>query len=241
MKRTRRGSPRCEPQRWYRKFCELMKRQPGELGLKISPESRGLETIADFNALVWQFFVDPKRWEHWVRLKPSMRAWREKRSYVRKKRESITDDLLMLLGRLYWNYAAWIILRGEYKAMKEAHLTEQAIENRLKKRYWYLPQVNEIGFFARLQKESSDENKTPLHLAYEDTAKTLRRSKPLSAESLRRMVSPGRLRKSPPASLIFTGIDPRELLSQFRRIHPKRKGTREQRLIRLLKSIVIPP
>src|SRR5262245_5679710 len=115
-----------------------MRRQPGELNL--SREK-------DFSALVEQFFIGPRRREHFAKLQPVIGAWDaevekqiKKRSYVKRKRRSVTDDLWKLLGRLYWNHAAWIILRGEYKEMKKA-LSDRDIEKRLKECYGYLSQV----------------------------------------------------------------------------------------------------
>jgi len=228
MKRTRRGSPRFEPQRWHLKFCGLMRCEPGELNLK---------TKAEFAALVGQFFIVPKREEHWAKLNNVMRAWhekierqREQRSYVKRKRRSITDDLWTLLGLLYRHYAAWIILRGEYKAMGRA-LSEQQIEKQLKERYGYLSQVKRDGWFAEVKKGP------PLDLAYRDTAEGLR----LSEGSLRLMLSPGRLRESPPASLIRANMDSKKMLSRLRRIPPFRRTEKERKLIRLIESEVAPP
>ena len=101
------------PARIYQDFCTRMRR-PGELNL--SREK-------DFSALVGQFFKVPRRKEHFAKLQPVIRAWdaeiEKQGKSVRRRREAITDDLWTWLGRLYWNHAAWIILRGEYKGIKK--------------------------------------------------------------------------------------------------------------------------
>lgn len=228
MKKTHRGSPRFEPQRWHLKFCELMKCQPGELNLKTKLEFRGL---------VGQFFILPKRAEFWDRLRNTLCAWQaeiekqgEKGTYVKRKRRSITDALWNLLGQLYWNHAAWIILRGEYKALKKP-LSDNEIEKRLKEHYGYLSQVKRDGWFVEVKRGS------PLVLAYRDTAERLG----LQEDTLRLMLSPGRLRKSPPASLLAVKMDSKKLLSRLRRIRPSRRTPKDRALIRCIESEVTPP
>lgn len=236
MKRTHRGSPRLEPQQIYNYFCELMRRQPGELNI---------DTKSGFNGLVGQFFIVPKRQDFFVKLRPTMRAWHEeiekqmkeqsdakrKRTYVKRRRRSITDNLWTLLGQLYWNYGAWIILRGECKAMKKA-LSDHQIEKRLKENYGYLSQVKRDGWFEEVKSGGS-----PSDLAIRDTAESLGRSE----ESLRLMLSPGRLRESPPASLIRATMDSKKLLSRLRRIPPFRRTAKDQALIRAIESEFYPP
>lgn len=228
MRKSSRGSPRSEPERIYNDFCQLMRRQPGDLNI---------DTMSGFNGLVGQFFIVPKRNEFWAKLRPSMRAWhaeiekqRLKGSYVKRKRRSITDGLWELLAQLYWNYAAWIILRGEYKAMKKTLLCPQ-IEKRLKEQYGYLPQVKRDGWFEEVKKGS------PLDLAYRDTAESLG----LDEGSLRVMLSPKRLRESPPSSLISVSMDSKKLLSRLLRIPPFRRTAKDRELIRFIKSEFISP
>lgn len=229
-------NPWSEPTRFYQGFCALTKRKPGDLSLS-------LETKIHFRGLVGQFFIVPKRKEFFAKLlveEGIARAWHEevekqrkeqsdakiKRSYVKRKRRSIADNLWELLGRLYWNHAAWIILRGEYKALKKT-LSDHQIEKRLKERYGYLSQVKRDGWFEEVKCGGS-----PSNLAYRDTAESLR----LSEESLRLMLSPGRLRKSPPASLILSIMDSKKLLSRLQRIPPSHRTHKDRVLIRLIKS-----
>ena len=129
---------------------------------------------------------------------------------------------------LYWNYAAWIILRGEYKGMKKT-LSENVIEKRLKERYGYMSQVNQENWFAVVQGYG---NYSPLDSAHEDTAKNLGLK---DGETLRRMISPGRLRKSPPGSLVIVSMDSKKLLSRLRRIPPSDRTRREKWIIRMIK------
>ena len=226
MAKSYRRSPRSEPQRIYEYFCKLMRLQPGELNLK-------LKRKADFNALVGQFFVDPKRKKRWAKLKKTMRGWHEKiekqqetGNSVRRKRPSTSDDLWMLLGQFYWNYGAWIILRGEYKAMKKPLLDHQ-IEKLLKERYGYLPQIKKDGWFGEVNKGY------PMDLAYRDTAAE---NRGLGEESLRVMLSPGNLEKSPPASLVLVSMNPKTLLSRLERIPPFRRTVKTKTLIRAIKA-----
>jgi hypothetical protein len=224
-------SPRSERARVYQRFCELMGRRPGELNL--SREK-------DFSALVGQFFIGPGRREHFAKLQPVIGAWDaevdkqvKKRSYVKRKRRSVTDDLWKLLGRLYWNHAAWIILRGEYKALKKKRLSDREIEKQLKGYYCYLSQLKRQGWFAEVERGGS-----PLNLAYRDTAESFKQPG-LDGESLRRMLLPGRLRKSPPAPLVTTYlayVDSKKLLAKLKRIPPSRRTHKDRVLIRAIES-----
>lgn len=200
-----------------------MRQQPGELNLK---------RRADFSALVGQFFIVPKRKEFWAKRKKTMRAWheqidkqRERGNSLRRKRPSPTDNLWILLEQLYWNYAVWIILRGEYKAIAaKKTLPDHQIEKLLKERYSYLSQINNDGWFREVNKGY------PMDLAYRDTAQNL------GEESLRIMLSPERLAKSPPASLVLLNLDPKILLSRLERIPPFRRTVKTKTLIRAIKA-----
>lgn len=227
MAKSYRRSPRSEPQLIYEHFCERMKRQPGELNLKRK---------ADFSALVGPFFIVPRREKFLANLKPTMRAWhdkiekqREKGSSLKRKRPSPTDNLWKLLGQLYWNYAVWIILRGEYKAIAaKKTLQDHQIEKVLKERYDYLPQIKKDGWFREVKKEY------PMDLAYRDTAQSLG----LEEASLRVMLSPERLAKSPPASLVLVSMDHKTLLSRLERTPPFRRTVKTKTLIRAIKAEV---
>lgn len=220
-------SPKSEPARVYQNFCDLMRRQPGELNL-----SREI----DFSALVGQFFIVPRRKEHYAKLAPTIKAWNvevekqiKTRSYIKRKRKSLTDNPWNMRDRLDWNYAAWIILRGEYKGMKKKGLSNVEIEKRLKDCYSYLSQVKRDGWFAEVGKGP------PMDLAYRDTAESLR----LDEDSLRIMLSPGRLKESLPAPLITAYQvyrDSKKLLAKLKRIPPSRRTHKEQVLIRLIES-----
>jgi hypothetical protein len=215
----------------YQYFCAQVKRRPGELNL---------ETRLKFRALVGQFFIVPRRNARFAKLQPIFNAWNaeiekqsQKRSYVKRKRKSITNDLWKLLGLLYWNHAAWIILRGEYKAMKKmlqvdgTRLSDREIEKRLKECYGYLSQVGPEKWYSNVK------HGEPLALAYQDTAKSQGLN---DGEELRRKLRPGRLRKSPPAALITASIDSKKLLSRLRRIPPFRRSRKDKVLIRIIKS-----
>ncbi len=237
MERTHRRSPRSEPDRIYKYFLEFRKRQPGELNLKTKPEFRATVGL----------FILAKRDEFWVKLIPTFHAWQddikkqlEERTYVKRRRKSRPDNLLNILGMLYWNYAAWIILRGEYKGMKK-RLRDNDIEKRLKACYGYLSQVKKEYWFMDVQRHdlnptfrihpSSD---TPLELAYLDSAESLG----LDSDSLRIMLSPKRLRESPPASLIAVSMDSKQLRSRLQRIPPRRRTAKDKALIRIIKAEV---
>jgi hypothetical protein len=211
-----------------------MKRQPGELNLRTKPE---------FRALVGQFYIVPKRCDHWARLikEGIFEAWHvkagkiekaRKRSYIKRRRKSISDNLWEILGRLYWNQAAWIILRGEYDAMKET-LWNSEIKILLEKRYGYLSQVKQKkrDWFEEVQSRGGDE--TPLKLAYRDTAESLGLK---SGEALRVRLSPWRLRKSPPASLFMETLDQKTRLSRLQRIPLSRRTDKVKALINITKS-----
>jgi hypothetical protein len=228
-------SPRSEPARVYRYFCDLTKdatgkqRQPGELNL----------TKAEFHGLVGQFFVAPRRKEHFAKLQPIISAWNanakveeqgKQRSYVRRRRKSITDNLWPLLGRLYWDYAAWIILRGEYKSLKKT-LSENEIMERLQNQYHYLSQVKARGWFNEMQ------TTPPLDSAYQDIVERLNsKGWKLNKDSLRVMLSPKSLRESPPASLSIIGMDSKKLLSRLLRIPKSRRTHKDKMLILAIKA-----
>lgn len=230
-------NPRSEPDRIYKYFCAHMRRQPGNLNLK---------TKLEFRALVGQFFIIPKRHEFFYKLRPIMRGWhadiekqtkeqndpKGKRIYVKRNRRSITDNLWDLLARLYWNHAAWIILRGEYKGMEKT-LSERDIRKQLQECYGYLSQLNRDGWFAEVQKGS------PLDLAFRDTAESFK-GLGLDETSLRVMLSPGRLRKSPPASLIAVSTDSRILLSKLRRIPVADRTRKDLTLINVINAEFYP-
>src|SRR5262249_41288167 len=128
---------------------------------------------------------------------------------------------------LYWNHAAWIILRGEYKAMKKDKLSDREIEKRLKDCYGYLSQVGSEGWYSEVK------HGVPLAQAYRDTAKSHGLK---DGQALRRMLLPGRLRKSPPAGLIAATMDSKKLLSQLTRIPPFKRTHKDRVLIRLIES-----
>ena len=69
---------------------------------------------------------------------------------MKRKRKSITNDLWQLLRLLYWNHAAWIILRVEYKGMEKKKLSDREIEKRLKDCYGYLSQVSSEGWYSEV-------------------------------------------------------------------------------------------
>jgi len=226
-------SPMSEPARVYEYFCALTKRQPGELNLK---------TQLEFRAVAGQFFIAPRRKEHFAKLQPIFRAWHaeiekknkteienqgRQRSYVKRQRRSITNDLWRLLWRLYWNHAAWIILRGEYKTMKKT-LSERDIRKQLQERYGYLSQLKRDDWFRDIKGGGV----TPLNCAYRDIAEPWG----LDGETLRRMLLPGRLKKSPPASLIAVSMDSKKLLSRLLRIPPFRRTAKDWALIHVIEA-----
>lgn len=267
MKKSRRPSPRLEPQIVHRYFCTLLKQEPGQLKLSAEPGCYGGNK--EFNALVGQFFVVPMRAAFFGRpknhpettpiaeylaltygkLTKAASKWHEiidkywqdekegsakGRIYAKRSRRSISDNLWNVLARLYWNHAAWIILRGEYKAMRKTTktggaLSDTACERELRKRYGYLPQVQRDGWFAEVKKGS------PRDLALRDTAESLK----LTEGSLKLMLSPGRLSKSPPGSLIratMDTMDPMKSLARLERIPPSTRKPNEKMLIRMIKS-----
>jgi hypothetical protein len=237
MKKTTRSSPRSEPDRIYQEFCQRRNCRPGNLNLP---------TKLHFREVAGWLVIIPKREQHLSRLKPVFQAWqiiireltRESKTcaedktptavrlYLNRRRPPISDKIWQILSILYWNYAAWIILRGEYKAMK-ANLSEHEIEEQLRKRYGYLSQVQTEGWFMNMK------NTEPLILAHEDTAKSFGFK---SAESLLVMLSPGRLKKSPPASLILADTNSQKLLSSLERGEPRKRTRQEKTLINLINS-----
>ena len=132
------------------------------------------------------------------------------------------------MGLLYWNHAAWIILRGEYKAMKQKKISDREIEKRLRDCYGYLSQVSREGWYSEIK-----HGEPPLAYAYRDTAKSQGLN---DGQALRRMLLPGRLRKSPPASLIAVSMDSKKLLSRLQRIPPSKRTHKDRVLIRLIES-----
>lgn len=227
------------PARIYQYFCTLKKRDPGELSLKTKLEFRGF---------VGRVYINPQRKEHWAKLGPIFAYWNaeiekqsQRRNYVKRKRKSITNDLWDLLGLLYWNYAAWIILRGEYKGLKktlsenEETLSKNEIEQRLEEilqdRYQYLSQIQHEGWF--------DEIKTtqPRESAYQDMVERLELKEwKLNKDALRVMLSSKRLRESPPACLITATMDSKKLLSRLMRISPSRRTRKDRLRIHVIKG-----
>jgi hypothetical protein len=220
------------PAQIYQYFCAQLGANPGELNLK-------LKTKPHFRGRVERVFIVPKRAEHFAKLQPVFHAWhaeiekqRKQRTYVKRRRKALTNNLLMLLSWLYWDYAAWIILWGEYKSLKRTISKEEEIKETLENQYHYLSQVQRQGWFNEMKRTP------PMDSALQDMVERLKLKgwKLDKDNALRVMLSPGRLKKSPPPSLIAASMDSKKLLSRLMRIPPSRRTHKDRVLINVIKA-----
>lgn len=230
--RSLRKSPRLEPERVYKNFCDLVKCAPGELGTKLPTEC----PLNGIRSIVGEY-VSARRRQHLDRLKPAFRAWETWRKrkvesrkgvpdYLNLRRPPISSAVIPILSRLYWNYAVWIILRGEYRAFR-ATLSSTAAIRQMTERYGFLEQLKRDNWLGCL------ENEAPLSSAYRETAEFLKLT---DGESLKKMLSPGRLKKSPPLYFSIAATSPRAVLSKINRRAPSQRTKLETQLLSLIKA-----
>jgi hypothetical protein len=232
-----RTSPRFEPERIHKEFCDLMKQEPGTL--KLSPKKDFYGSKKDFHALVGQFVATKRK--DWLGSREFMAEWEKdkkkktERLYIQRQRKSIYDrDLLKLMTRLFTNYAAWIILSEESRALKKEK-SDAEVRRCLESRYGYLSQVKSPAWFGDLHARS------PKDLALRDTAvefKIVTDEEEDGAEILRAMLSPSQMRRARPWWYKWLHLSRGERLENLTRIAPGKRTRKDKLLLRLTEQEV---
>jgi len=177
------------PARTYRHLCQCFRRQLGALSL----------TQEEYKAASAEYVVRAlQTWKHQWQFQAPAAPARPRRRYVRNTRKSALDSQkvskdpclreLRLRQKLAGAEFAWIILRGETKALKVR--SRERVKEMLRAKYPFLPQVHRECLLEDLET-------SPYHQASQEVAEELN----VEPESLRVLLAPSQRRRAslPPA------------------------------------------